>query len=500
MAQKPGKTRPDPINQPQTAMTFTPPANLTFIKQFPTLNELNGTFKDATGTQCMWALRLNVDDERKKQLIEQAKKDGIVDRLPTFSGDLNAISNRVHAVTQRMRGLVPHGWSATLVRSDPNTSGGTIEPKQLYVSQERIKIPGTEKALPARVTVLFETELNADKTLSKPKEAGTVISYELDDTLMLHRKMEVIQDGAGVSPDAAANQNKGRLLFISAHAVEPTEPNGESRTMPLPDDITFSYAVPSGYFSGGTTPVGESEFAKLAKDFPRFAAIKKTGKDSELAAFPHTDKLNALLNNGGGLSNAAYDAKGLFTLAAGTPRAGHVADSLLKKFGQVRNAPDLPATNSRPAIPSIVHTRSCETYDQVAFGALNDKKVDILTIRAGKKLHKGELVDTLKKHCIYSQYNEIYDPSCRTPPTASSMPPRWIALEDNVPIDRELGFLKRTGSSGGTAKITVVDDSDKDARDLKEQFDTLRQGQSEATANAAHQEAGSSSPPEIPLV
>jgi hypothetical protein len=450
-------------------MAFRPNANLRFFKHTPTLDDLNGTFRADKKTHRAWAMRLKMGDRQKEALIEQAKQDGIKYEAPTFTGSLNTIRDRANALKQRMRGRVSHGWNARLHRPNPTRSGGTIEPEQLYVTQEKINFPGTKKDLPARVIVLFETELKTDKTLSDAKEIGKVISYELDNTFMLHRKEEAARTAdEGSEANPASDPNKGRVLVITAHGEEPRERNkagGEPKSMPLPDDMTLSYGVPSGYNSiVSRKGVQKSEIVMLAKEWPGFAAIRKIDKNSELAVFPRTEKFHDLLAPASDLAKSAADAKTLFRLAAGTGRAGHVADTLVAKFDRIRNAPDLPSKTGTRTLPPIVHTRGGDTYDQVAFAAWNEDKVDILTIRAGKKPKKSDLMKTLDKLGIRSQYDDIYDPSCRPPlPRDAGKPPRWDPLNDNMEFD-ELIFLKRTAKPGAEPEIVEIDQYDKDVR------------------------------------
>jgi hypothetical protein len=71
---------------------------------------------------------------------------------------------------------------------------------------------------------------------------------------------------------------------------------------------------------------------------------------------------------------------------------------------------------------------------------------------------------TLDKLGIRSQYDEIYDPSCRPPlPRNAEKPPRWDPLNDNMEFD-ELIFLKRTAKPGAEPEIVETDQYDKDVR------------------------------------
>jgi hypothetical protein len=489
-------------------MTFIPKANLAYFGQTPTLDNPNGTFK-ADGKTHAYTLRLKTNREQSRKLVEQAKLDGITNQLPTAPRDLNTFKDRLNAIRQRMAGLVPHGWIPSLNRPNPTASGGSIEPRQAYVTREKVAFPGTTKVLNARVTELFETELQEGNTLSEAKKIGTVVSYELGDTFMLHRKKDAEAHGDNDGqPDTASDANTGRILVISAHGADPTEEteggNRKTRRTRLPDDIAFSYGVPHG-FDSGSSRAGrlESEFHALAKDQPPFAGITKIGKNVELAVLPRTVRLDEFMNAEGGLGNAEAAAKRLFRLAAGTSKGGRVADNLMTKFDGVRHGEQL-----KGGIPPLVYTRAGDTYSQLSFEALNDNKVDILTIRAGKRPHKSDLVRILDEVGIRSQYMNIYDPSCRValPHEPGKETPLWDPALDNIAYDENQPvMLKRTKKPGSGTEVKVVDTNDEDFRKWAAQKYTATsqpQGRviAEGSGRQSTQQTGQEPPPiEIPL-
>jgi hypothetical protein len=465
-------------------MTFSPKANLTYFKQIPTLDNLNGTFEDGKLTRA-WALRLKITDEQKEQLIAKAKADGVTNQLPKQAGSLDTLSNRIDALTSRvMKGLVSHGWNAELIRPNPTASGGSIKPEQIRVTQEQLKFPGTNKTLPARVTVLFEKELKADNALSNAKKMGKVISYELGDSYLLHRKEEAVPAGAAdVQTDSASNGLKDRILVIDAHggvSMDTTKAGYKiPETMQLPQGITFTFGAPNGYLSNAFTPYGESEIGKYVNERPVFAMIKKVSKDLEIAAYRPSPKIQALMNAGGNLGHAANDARRIIGLIAGTNRASRVAESYMNKNNPIRNAPNVTSVEDGTTVPPIVRIRGGDTYVQVAFAAFNDKKVDIVTVRSAKDGWKSELVKELRELGILDQYCEIYDPSCRA---SNSEQPVWNPFKDNDSNGPEFKFVKRIKKGGEQREVVAVKDTDEDARALLAKY-TRNTPQPDATSN-----------------
>jgi hypothetical protein len=443
-------------------MTFVPKPNLTYFMQKPTLDHLNGTFKTEEGKKHAYAVRLNITNKQKEELIAKAKEDGVKNQMPTFTGNLNTIGNRVNAFKRRFNGLTSHGWDAALSRPNPTASGGSIKPKQLQVTQEKIKFPGTENVVPARVTVLFETQLNDDSKLSDATEIGKVISYELEKSFLLHRKAE-----AGASGDAnAADEIKGRILMIDAHSGVPMEKSESGdltpQTMPLTDGVMFTFAVPHEYISDAKTPHGTNQPGKYVSELPRFGSIQKIGKDQELATYSRS------LKTEGGLRSAATDAKSMMRMITGTSRPGHIAELHMEKYGGIREPSNAPAGDGTPLHP-ILQMRGGGTYDQIAFAALNDKKVDIVTIRSGNRVAKSELVDVLDKLGILSQYDVIYDPSCRARLDHSGPYKKmWNPFEDNSSNGPQFGYLKQTNQEG-QSEVVAVTDTDKDVQKWQEE-------------------------------
>jgi hypothetical protein len=150
----------------------------------------------------------------------------------------------------------------------------------------------------------------------------------------------------------------------------------------------------------------------------------------------------------------------------------------MKKTNAVRNAPNTTSVDGT-TVPPIVRTRVGDTYDQVAFAALNNKKVDIVTIRSAKDGWKSDLVNELDKLGILHQYCEIYDPSCRTD---GSKEPVWNPFKDNISDGPEFEFVKRINQGGEQREVVAVKDTDEDARALLAKY-TRNTPQPDATSN-----------------
>jgi hypothetical protein len=418
------------MNMPPT--TFTPRLELTYFATLPVLKQLNGTYEDRDKRHA-WAARLVVTDEERAHLVGQAIRGGVVAELPQVAGGLSSPINRINAVAQRMMKRAPHGWNAQLNRPDLHKPG-TIKPKQLHVTRESLAYPGTDKKVPTRVVTLFETQLGNDNTLSPPVKVGQVNGFELGESFLLFRKADNPEAGEvdALGAPSTPGPNEGRVLVINADGWEPQGENGEPETTALPDGPAIAYAVPSGY---GAQPVREnlgSDIVRTAKELPCFATIKKADKENaDEAIFVQTKGFRELMM-AESIEDRSCAARNLIKAAAGTHRPGYMANTLLQKRDAVRRAP--PQLVSDAPVPSILTTRGSDTYDQSAFAALNDQKVDILAVRNGKRTRMSELTAELQQLGILSQYECIYLSSSRSPeaPSPTQLSQWWHPFSDNA--------------------------------------------------------------------